>query len=73
MPAVWVPGILVLFGVGAFVGLSIGGRIADGRPHHALLIGAAGILVTSVLLAVLAGHPWPSCPWCCCSAWRASC
>ncbi|OII66763.1 Cmx/CmrA family chloramphenicol efflux MFS transporter [Streptomyces sp. CC77] len=57
MPAVWVPGILVLFGVGAFVGLSIGGRIADGRPHHALLIGAAGILVTSVLLAVLAGHP----------------
>ncbi|WP_236242251.1 Cmx/CmrA family chloramphenicol efflux MFS transporter [Streptomyces sp. CC228A] len=57
VPAVWVPGILVLFGVGAFVGLSIGGRIADGRPHHALLIGAAGILVTSVLLAVLAGHP----------------
>ncbi|MEV6250423.1 Cmx/CmrA family chloramphenicol efflux MFS transporter [Streptomyces sp. NPDC051742] len=52
--SVWVPPILVLFGVGAFVGLSIGGRIADGRPHHALLIGAGGILVTSVLLALLA-------------------
>lgn len=54
--SVWVPPILVLFGIGAFVGLSIGGRIADGRPHHALLLGAGGILVTSVLLAVLADH-----------------
>ncbi|MFH9263106.1 Cmx/CmrA family chloramphenicol efflux MFS transporter [Streptomyces sp. NPDC017546] len=52
--SVWVPPILVLFGVGAFVGISVGGRIADGRPHHALLIGAGGILVTSVLLALLA-------------------
>ena len=55
--AVWVPPILVLFGIGAFVGLSIGGRIADGRPHHALLLGAGGILVTSVLLALLADRP----------------
>ncbi|MFF1911762.1 Cmx/CmrA family chloramphenicol efflux MFS transporter [Streptomyces sp. NPDC058239] len=54
--SVWVPSILVLFGIGAFIGLSIGGRIADGRPHHALLIGAGGILVTSVLLALLAEH-----------------
>ncbi|MFF5923430.1 Cmx/CmrA family chloramphenicol efflux MFS transporter [Streptomyces flavochromogenes] len=54
--SVWVPGILVLFGIGAFIGLSIGGRIADGRPHHALLIGAGGILVCSVLLALLADY-----------------
>ncbi|QNE79578.1 MFS transporter (plasmid) [Streptomyces finlayi] len=54
--SVWVPAILVLFGVGAFAGLSVGGRIADGRPHHALLIGAGGILVTSALLAVLGHH-----------------
>ncbi|MFG2720888.1 Cmx/CmrA family chloramphenicol efflux MFS transporter [Streptomyces sp. NPDC048416] len=54
--SVWVPAILVLFGIGAFGGLSVGGRIADGRPHHALLIGAGGILVTSVLLAVLAHY-----------------
>ncbi|MGK4584033.1 MFS transporter [Kitasatospora sp. HPMI-4] len=53
MHSVWVPAILTLFGIGAFIGLSIGGRIADGRPHHALLIGAAGILVSSVLLALL--------------------
>ncbi|MEV4094210.1 MFS transporter [Streptosporangium saharense] len=56
VPGVWVPAILALFGVGAFAGLSFGGRIADRRPSHALLLGAAGILVSSVLLAVLARH-----------------
>ncbi|MFC9970937.1 Cmx/CmrA family chloramphenicol efflux MFS transporter [Spirillospora sp. NPDC127200] len=56
IPAVWIPAILALFGAGAFVGLSIGGRIADRRPTHALLVGAFGILACSVLLALLAGH-----------------
>jgi DHA1 family chloramphenicol resistance protein-like MFS transporter len=54
IPAVWVPPTLTVFGIGAFLGLSAGGRIADERPFHALLGGAAGIGVTSVLLAVLA-------------------
>nr|WP_258907908.1 MFS transporter [Actinokineospora sp. UTMC 2448] len=53
----WVPGVLALFGVGAFVGLSVGGRVADRRPHHALLGGAVGVAVLSALLAVLAEHP----------------
>ncbi|MFJ8741677.1 Cmx/CmrA family chloramphenicol efflux MFS transporter [Embleya sp. NPDC127516] len=56
VPDVWVSGILVLFGVGAFIGLSIGGRIADERPYHALLAGAIGILLCSVLLALFARH-----------------
>ncbi|MGH3244496.1 MAG: Cmx/CmrA family chloramphenicol efflux MFS transporter [Spirillospora sp.] len=56
VPDVWVPAILALFGIGAFIGLSIGGRIADRWPFHALLTGAIGILGTSVLLAFLAGH-----------------
>jgi DHA1 family chloramphenicol resistance protein-like MFS transporter len=54
IPEVWVPAILALFGIGALIGLSIGGRISDRRPFHALLIGAAGIAICSVLLAVLA-------------------
>lgn len=56
IPGVWVPGVLALFGVGAFVGLSIGGRIADRRPSQALLAGALGISTCSVLLAVLARY-----------------
>lgn len=57
-----VPGILTLFGIGAFIGLSVGGRIADRRPFTALLAGAAGIAVCSVPLAVLAGNPWAVVP-----------
>lgn len=52
----WIPAVLALFGFGAFVGLSVGGRISDRRPHHALLIGAIGIAVLSVLLTTLADH-----------------
>jgi DHA1 family chloramphenicol resistance protein-like MFS transporter len=53
---VWVPPVLTLFGVGALLGLSIGGRIADRRPFHALLAGTIGIAAGSVLLAVLGTH-----------------
>lgn len=56
IPGVWVPAILALFGVGAFIGLSIGGRISDRWPFHALLAGAAGIAACSILLAVFAEH-----------------
>jgi MFS transporter, DHA1 family, chloramphenicol resistance protein len=54
--AVWVPAILTLFGIGAFIGLSVGGRIADRRPFHALLAGAIGIAASSALLAMVAEH-----------------
>jgi DHA1 family chloramphenicol resistance protein-like MFS transporter len=53
----WVPGVLALFGAGAFAGLSIGGRSSDRYPHRTLYLGSAGVVVTSVLLAVLAQHP----------------
>ncbi|WP_433465956.1 Cmx/CmrA family chloramphenicol efflux MFS transporter [Spirillospora sp. CA-128828] len=56
VPGVWVPAVLALFGVGAFIGLSIGGRIADREPTRALLTGAMGIVVSSILLAALARH-----------------
>ncbi|MEO3825908.1 MFS transporter [Actinomadura sp. B10D3] len=56
IPDGWIAAVLVLFGVGAYIGLAIGGRISDRRPHHALVAGAAGIGVSSVLIATLAGH-----------------
>jgi DHA1 family chloramphenicol resistance protein-like MFS transporter len=53
---VWVGPILVLFGVGAFAGLAVGGRIADHRPYYALVVGAVGIVACSVLIAIFAEH-----------------
>ncbi|MEV4257430.1 MFS transporter, partial [Spirillospora sp. NPDC049652] len=53
---VWVPAVLTLFGAGAVLGLSVGGRISDRRPRHALLAGAAGIALASALLASFAAH-----------------
>jgi DHA1 family chloramphenicol resistance protein-like MFS transporter len=57
--AVWVPAILTLFGAGAFAGLSVGGRIADRLPFHALLAGAVGIAASSALLALFAERALP--------------
>ncbi|GAA4532536.1 MFS transporter [Amycolatopsis samaneae] len=58
VPGVWIPAVLALFGAGAFAGLSLGGRIADRRPHRALLAGAVGTAVLSVPLAVFADRAW---------------
>ncbi|MGR6923488.1 MFS transporter [[Actinomadura] parvosata] len=56
VPGIWIPAILTLFGVGAFAGLSIGGRVADRLPTHALLAGTLGILAASVLLGAFARY-----------------
>ncbi|MFD5460311.1 MFS transporter, partial [Streptomyces olivaceus] len=47
----WVPGVLALFGVGALIGTTIGGRIADAHLFGVLL---SGITASTVLLAALA-------------------
>ncbi|MFG1696963.1 MFS transporter [Nonomuraea sp. NPDC049309] len=62
VPGVWIPAVLALFGVGAFAGLSIGGRISDRRPHLALLTGAAAIAVLSVVMAAAIRHAWAAVP-----------
>ncbi|CAM2995920.1 MFS transporter [Saccharomonospora xinjiangensis] len=59
VPEMWIAAVLVLFGVGAYVGLAIGGRIADRRPHHALIVGSLGIAGCSVSIALLAEHAIP--------------
>ncbi|MEV2275749.1 MFS transporter [Nocardiopsis sp. NPDC049922] len=62
VPEVWIPAILALFGVGAFIGLSIGGRVSDRRPHLALLTGASGIAFLSVAMVVAIPHVWAVVP-----------
>lgn len=59
---VWIPAILALFGIGAFAGLSIGGRVSDQRPHTALLTGAVAIALLSVVLVFAIHRSWAVLP-----------
>ncbi|MGW4752433.1 Cmx/CmrA family chloramphenicol efflux MFS transporter [Streptomyces chartreusis] len=53
----WVPVVLALFGTGSFVGVAIGGRLADRRPG-AVLAGGGGVLCLGwAVLALGAGTP----------------
>lgn len=47
----WVPGVLGLFGIGALIGTTIGGRVADAHLFGVLL---SGITASTVFLAALA-------------------
>ncbi|MER6143926.1 Cmx/CmrA family chloramphenicol efflux MFS transporter [Streptomyces sparsogenes] len=51
----WVPAMLVLFGLGAFVGITVGGRIADARPYPVLLAGMSALTLGWAVLALSAG------------------
>ncbi|WP_020496537.1 Cmx/CmrA family chloramphenicol efflux MFS transporter [Sciscionella marina] len=53
----WVPVLLVLFGLGAFLGIAVGGRIADARPYRVLGIGMTALLSGWLALLPLAGIP----------------
>ncbi|NDZ79062.1 MFS transporter [Streptomyces sp. SID10853] len=53
----WVPTVLALFGLGALVGTTVGGRIADAHLFGVLLTGIAASTVFLVALALLAHHP----------------
>ncbi|MFH8563232.1 Cmx/CmrA family chloramphenicol efflux MFS transporter [Streptomyces sp. NPDC017988] len=53
----WVPVVLALFGIGSFVGVTVGGRVADVRPVPLLVLGSLALLGGWVLLAVTAASP----------------
>ncbi|MFD6160299.1 Cmx/CmrA family chloramphenicol efflux MFS transporter [Nocardia sp. NPDC060256] len=55
----WIPIVLVVYGVGSFLGILIGGRTADAHPIRTLYIGITGLIITSILLALTAEHPAP--------------
>lgn len=47
----WVPGMLALFGVGSFIGITLGGRFADDHPFGTLYAGTGAV---AAVLAVMA-------------------
>lgn len=49
----WVPSVLALFGVGALIGTTIGGRVADAHLFTVLLSGTAASTTVLVALALL--------------------
>jgi DHA1 family chloramphenicol resistance protein-like MFS transporter len=53
----WVPAVLVLFGVGSFVGVTVAGRLSDRRPGLVVAAGGPLLLVGWPALAVLADEP----------------
>lgn len=59
LPVAWLPAVLALFGVGAFIGLAIGGRTADRFARATLTVGIIGLIVLSVALPFVAPYVWP--------------
>ncbi|QGV82733.1 Cmx/CmrA family chloramphenicol efflux MFS transporter [Streptomyces ficellus] len=53
----WVPTVLALFGIGALVGTTVGGRVADAHLFGVLLSGITASTVFLVALAVFASSP----------------
>ncbi|MCP2352396.1 Cmx/CmrA family chloramphenicol efflux MFS transporter [Nonomuraea roseoviolacea] len=53
----WLPGLLVLFGLGSFAGVTAGGRLADSRPRLLLTAGGAALVAGWAVLAAVAGSP----------------
>lgn len=53
----WVPAALALFGIGSFVGVNLGGRLADSRPGQVLAVGGVALLAGWLLFALTAGNP----------------
>ncbi|MFC3994280.1 Cmx/CmrA family chloramphenicol efflux MFS transporter [Nocardiopsis sediminis] len=53
----YVPAVLALYGAGALIGITIGGRSADARPFATLAVSIAGAVLISAALALWAQVP----------------
>lgn len=56
LSAEWLPVALTLFGIGAFIGLTIGGRTADRHQFSTLVTGIIGLIVASATIALFASY-----------------
>ncbi|MFI6394032.1 MFS transporter [Nonomuraea sp. NPDC050540] len=52
----WVPGTLVLFGAGAFLGITLGGRLGDAYPMRVLGFGMTALTAGWAVLALAGGN-----------------
>ncbi|MFI9510861.1 Cmx/CmrA family chloramphenicol efflux MFS transporter [Nocardia sp. NPDC052566] len=50
----WIPAVLAVYGIGALLGITLGGRTADRYPFHTLIVGVAGLIVIAGALALTA-------------------
>jgi len=50
------PVVLILFGIGAFVGLTMGGRTADRHTFSTLVTGIIGLIIASAAIALFAAY-----------------
>ncbi|WP_433521887.1 Cmx/CmrA family chloramphenicol efflux MFS transporter [Nocardia pseudovaccinii] len=55
----WIPLVLTLYGIGALIGITVGGRAADAHPFRVLTVGMIGLIVISAVLALTATEPAP--------------
>ncbi|MEV4128563.1 Cmx/CmrA family chloramphenicol efflux MFS transporter [Nocardia sp. NPDC049707] len=55
----WIPLVLTLYGIGALIGIAVGGRAADAHPFRVLTIGMIGLIIVSTVLALTATMPAP--------------
>jgi len=53
----WVPFALLLFGLGSFAGVTLGGKFADSNPTGLLTVGAVALLAGWLVFAATAGNP----------------
>ncbi|WP_131742065.1 Cmx/CmrA family chloramphenicol efflux MFS transporter [Actinomadura roseirufa] len=59
LPERWVPAVLALYGIGALIGITVGGRTADAHAGATLYAGIGGLVAVSAALALTAGSPVP--------------
>ena len=57
LPQLWVPVVLVLFGFGSFIGVTVAGRFSDRRPGLVIGVGGPVLVVGWIALAASAAHP----------------
>jgi DHA1 family chloramphenicol resistance protein-like MFS transporter len=57
MGELWISVVLVLFGIGSFLGVTLAGRLSDQRPGIVIAVGGPLLLLGWVALATLAAQP----------------